>query len=420
MEISVLLPAYNEEKNVATLIGKIRGVLNQISKSYEIIVVDGNSKDNTREEAKKAGARVMVQKGRGYGNALKEGFEEAKGNYIVTMDADLSHDPEYIKDLWKEKDNFDIVIASRYVKGGGMEMPLNRILLSKFLNAFFARALSTPVKDLSSGYRMYNKKIFRDMKIVGSDFNVLQEILVRAYSDGWSVKEIPFHFKPRGEGESKLKLSKFAVSYMKTLKGLWMIRNSIESADYDSRAYNSIIPIQKYWQRKRFKIITGQVDKTKKILDVGCGTNRIIQELPQAVASDINFKRVNYLKKTNKYRVNSDINHMPFKDETFDTVICSQVIEHIPKEESVFKELNRVLKKGGLLIIGTPDYDKRTWRVIEKVYKKILKNAYGDKHITNYGRDMLDRILKQHGFEIINHKYIMNAELIIKAKKNEI
>lgn len=418
MEISILLPTYNEGKNIGILIERLKDVLGSITKEYEIVVVDGNSEDNTREEAKKAGARVVIQTGKGYGNALKEGFQTAKGNYIITMDGDLSHDPVYIKEMWKEKDNYDIIIASRYVRGGGADMPLNRILLSKFLNSFFARALSTPIKDLSSGYRLYNRKIFKDLGVVGNDFNALQEILVRAYSNGWSVKEVPFHFKPRKEGNSKLKLSKFAISYMKTLRGLWMIRNSVGSADYDSRAYDSIIPIQRYWQRKRYKLIMKHVDKNKKILDMGCGTNRIIQDLPNAVAADISFSRVNYLKRTNRYRTVSDINHIPFKDEAFDTVICSQVIEHILKNDKVFKELNRVMKKGGTLLLGTPDYDKTTWRLIEAIYKLILSNAYGDQHITKYGRKMLFNTLKQNGFDILGYDYVLNSELVIRAKKN--
>lgn len=419
MEISVLLPTYNEGKNISLLVRKLKEALKEISQEYEIVVVDGNSGDNTREEAEKAGAKVFTQKGKGYGNAIKEGIQHTKGEYLVTMDADLSHDPVFIKNMWKEREKCDIVIASRYIRGSRMDIPLHRMLLSRILNSFFARALSTPIKDLSSGYRLYNKKVFKDMEIVGNDFNVLQEILVRAYSNGWLVKEIPLHFKRRMGGESKLKLFKFARSYMKTLKRLWLIRNSVESADYDSRAYDSMIPIQRYWQRKRFKTVMRAVDKNGKVLDVGCGTNKIIQNLQNAVASDINFHRINYLKRTNKYRIVSDINSIPLKDESFDTVICSQVIEHVPKNEKIFKELNRVLRKGGILILGTPDYDKTTWRVTEAVYKKLLKNAYGDKHITEYSKKMLIELLKQNGFTTLECSYVANSELIVKAKKNE-
>ncbi|MEM4267003.1 MAG: methyltransferase domain-containing protein, partial [Candidatus Nanoarchaeia archaeon] len=199
----------------------------------------------------------------------------------------------------------------------------------------------------------------------------------------------------------------------------WEIRNSVESVDYDSRAYDSIIPIQRYWQRKRYSIIMEGIDRNKKILDMGCGTNKIIQELPEAVASDIDFRRINYLKKTNRYRIVSDVNYIPFKNEIFDTVICSQVIEHIHRNENIFREFNRVLKKEGMLILGTPDYDKVTWRMIEYLYKKLLTNAYGDQHITKYTKNELVNMLMKHGFQIISQDYVMNSELVIKAKKNE-
>lgn len=393
-EISVVLPTYNEGGNVGELIQRLNKVLSSLTKKYEIIVVDGHSKDNTVKEAKETGAKVFLQKEKGYGAALKEGFQAAKGDYIITMDADLSHDPIFIRDLWKKRHSYDLVIASRNIKGGKADMPITRRMLSRLLNLFFSYVLSTPVKDLSSGYRMYKKEVLDEIKIVGKDFNVLQEILVRAYSAGFMITEIPFHYKPRKAGKTKAQLLKFFVSYLKTLKRLWSLRNSIESADYDERAYYSKIPLQRYWQRKRYKLVMKFLSKDdksgkNKVLDIGCGSSKIIQNLPEAIGLDKDSKKLRYLRKTNKHLVNASINDLPFKDNSFDTVICSQVIEHIKVDKKTFCEMNRVLKNNGKLIIGTPDYSTTSWRFWEWIYGKVLSKAYADEHITHYTKKVL-------------------------------
>ncbi|MFH0876152.1 MAG: glycosyltransferase [archaeon] len=418
-DISVVLPAYNEGKNIGHLIIKLKQFLSGMNLNYEIIVIDGRSKDSTQEVARTAGAVVIEQKGKGYGNALKEGFNTAKGEYVLTMDADLSHDCIFIRDLWEKRKSSDLVIASRFVNGGLADMPLSRVVLSGLLNKFFSSVLAIPIKDLSSGFRLYKRSILSQIDLAGTDFNILQEILVRLYSVGWTVREVPFHYKQRREGESKAKLAKFAVSYFKTLRRLWALRNSTESADYDERAFNSRIPLQRYWQRKRYKVIMGFLDTRESILDVGCGTSKIIQNLSNAIALDVSFSKLRYLKKTNKFLANASVMNLPFMDESFSTVICSEVIEYIEKKDVIFEELKRVLKKGGVLIIGTPDYSKVTWRMVGGIYNLVLGGAYGDKYncVSQYTYDELSGKLKSLGFNISEAKYIYNSELIVKAVK---
>jgi len=187
-DLSVVLPSYNEGDNIGILVSKLNKTLSSMNLNYEIIVIDGRSKDKTQETARAAGAVVVEQKGKGYGDALKEGFRTAKGKYVLTMDADLSHDPIFIRVLWENRESADLVIASRFIKGGLADMPLSRVILSGLLNKFFSLALSIPVKDLSSGFRLYKKSVLSELDLNGTDFNILQEILVRLYSAGWVVE----------------------------------------------------------------------------------------------------------------------------------------------------------------------------------------------------------------------------------------
>ncbi|MFH0936537.1 MAG: glycosyltransferase [Candidatus Woesearchaeota archaeon] len=418
MDLSIILPTYNEESNIKDLIIQVKTILKNIKMSYEIIVIDANSKDNTQKNARELGAKVIIQKNPGYGSALKEGFEIAQGDYILTMDSDLSHDPKWITTLWKNRESADILIASRFVRGGKTDTSLFRKILSLILNNTFAIALSTPFKDLSIGYRLYKKNVIQEIKIIGHDFNVLQEILIRSYSSGFIIKEIPVHVKKRKEGKSKLQLFKFGISYLKSLFRLWKLRTSIESADYDSRAYYSKIPLQRYWHRKRYKIIMKFLNHEKNILDIGCGTSKIIQNLPTATALDLRFNRLRFLKKTNRYLINGDVNNLPFKDKSYKVIIFSNVLEHLENDQKALKEINRVLKNNSILILNTPDYGTLMWRIIEFFYTKIIsQGGHCHEHKNKYTyKKLRDRLLKD-GFKIIDHKYIFGSELAVKCIK---
>lgn len=226
LQMTILIPALNEQGNIGELIRRCRAVLDQTGISGEMLVVDGGSSDKTVSEAEEAGARVIAQKGRGYAGALKQGFAQASGERVLTMDSDLSHEPEVIAQLWAARDRADVLIASRYVPGGKADMTAFRAVLSRILNFVFTRALSIPVKDISSGFRLYRRVWLEKIEITTVDFDVLEEILIKIYNLGGTVAEVPFHYRPRKEGKSHAKLFKFGVAYCKTLVAMWKLRRS--------------------------------------------------------------------------------------------------------------------------------------------------------------------------------------------------
>jgi SAM-dependent methyltransferase len=296
-------------------------------------------------------------------------------------------------------------------------MPLLRTLLSKLLNRFYGVFLSLPFKDISSGFRMYNTRIFEDVRLDSNDYSILIESVLKAYANGWIVDEVPFRFEPERFGNSTKRAFSFLLTYLRSLFRMWQLRNSVFSADYDERAYNSIIPLQRYWQRTRYRVIMSCVDRSGTILDIGCGTSRIIQQLPGAVGLDISLKKLRYLRGHGIRLAKADISRLPFKSGSFSLVICSQVIEHVPPVPEIYNEIGRVTRPGGILVIGTPDYGRVSWRVIEFFYGKLLPGAYAEQHITHYTRESLGKMLRENGFEILEHHYVGGSELIIKAKK---
>ena len=416
IDLSVVVPAIDEEHNIPGLIERVSKVMDRLEKSYEILVVDGGSRDQTVEKATAAGARVVRQRGKGYGGALRTGFQEARGNHIFTMDADLSHEPEFFLRMWECRDQAEVVIASRYVSGASADMSFFRYFLSRILNGVYGAILSLGIRDLSSGFRMYRKAALDSITFQGEDFDTLQEILLKLYCQGWRVTEVPFHYRVRKSGRSHVRLLKFARAYLATLFKMWGLRNSIQCADYEIRAFYSQIFLQRYWQRKRHHIILDLTAPQGKLCDVGCGSSKIIMDLPAAVGVDISFRKLRYLRKTNARLVQASLFQLPFPDRAFDCVVCSEVIEHIPREGAL-EELKRILSVGGTLVLGTPDYGKKTWCVIEKIYGWVHPSGYAHEHMTHYTYISLKQELERLGFEILQHTYICNSELVFQAKR---
>jgi len=118
MDISVILPVLNERENIIALIPRLRSALERERLTYEILIIDGKSDDGTPEAATALGARVMLERRAGYAGALLTAFEEASGDYLLTLDADMSHEPDFISKMWKARTQGDIVVASRYTRGG--------------------------------------------------------------------------------------------------------------------------------------------------------------------------------------------------------------------------------------------------------------------------------------------------------------
>ncbi|MEE8142980.1 MAG: glycosyltransferase [Planctomycetota bacterium] len=229
MDLSVVLPTVNEEKNVAELIPKLHRVCDELRISHQVLVADGGSTDATAARAVEAGAEVFRQQQPGYGGALVEAFQRVQGNHVLTMDCDLSHPPEVLRDLYSARAKADIIIASRYVKGGGATMPLSRKLLSMILNKIFRWTLGIPILDMSSGFRLYRRELLEKLTTTHRDFSFGQDILIQAYSAGYSAYEVPFHYLPRVEGSSKARVFKFGISYLKLLKASWKLRGSIRT-----------------------------------------------------------------------------------------------------------------------------------------------------------------------------------------------
>jgi dolichol-phosphate mannosyltransferase len=416
-DLAVVIPTWNERENLDLLLPALNELFGELGLKAEVVIADAGSSDGTQEAAVRRGARVVVQREQGYGALLLAGFASTLAPYIVTMDADLSHRPMFLADLWRNRNRAEVLIASRYVEGGRGQMSPLRKILSLILNRLYARILSVSVRDLSSGFRLYRRDVLANLNLKARDFDILEEIIVRVYANGWRIIEVPFTYVARGSGASHARLFKLGIAFLKTLLRMWRLRNSVESADYDYRAFDSPIWLQRYWQRERHRIILNYTQGSDTVLDIGCGSSRIILDMVHAIGLDISQGKLRWLRPRHRKLVRASCERLPFIDESFSTVINSEVIEHVPDVPEIFKEMWRVLRPGGVLIVGTPDYGRWRWRLLEWVYGKILPGAYAHEHITHFTHKTLSKKLEDCGFLVEGCRYVGYCEMIFKAWK---
>ena len=131
------------------------------------------------------------------------------------------------------------------------------------------------------------------------------------------------------------------------------------------------------------------------------------------VGIDILLRKMRYARKFSEPLINGSIWALPFADKSFDCVVCSEVIEHIEAGEQPFCEMRRVLKAGGRLVLGTPDYGPPWWRMFEAGYKFAVPGGYADEHITQYTRASLIALVEKFGFRVEEYDYILGSELIL-------
>lgn len=217
MKDIIIIPTYNEKKNITEIVSKIFRLLPEIW----VLVVDDNSPDGTaiavknlQEKFPNLDLLVRPKKeglGRAYIHAFSEVLQQNDVHSITTMDADFSHDVQYLPQMISEIQKFDVVVGSRYVKGGGIEgWESWRKILSGFGNFYFRLITRLPIFDCSGGFNAYRIDILRKInleEIISSGYVFLVELKYYLWKIGAKFKEIPIVFKTRREGESKINMS---------------------------------------------------------------------------------------------------------------------------------------------------------------------------------------------------------------------
>jgi dolichol-phosphate mannosyltransferase len=232
--LAVVLPAYDESENLRILLPELRSVLDSLVEveSTILVVLPLAATVVEQQEVVDLGA-VCVIRGPSdtFGDAVRSGIKAVPitADYIIFMDADGSHSPTTVPRLVEFADGNDVVIASRYVRGGKSDNgPLLRAM-SRSLNMCFRIVLRVPCDDLSTSFKLYKREQLQAITLTCDKFDIVEEILFRLQRkvgrSSFRVHEVPDYFRERKFGESKRQLGPFIVSYFLTLIRLRMSRN---------------------------------------------------------------------------------------------------------------------------------------------------------------------------------------------------
>jgi len=206
--VSVVIPVFNEELTIGDIVARTRSTLEQFKLPYEVLVIDDGSVDRSAEIAQTSEAHVLREAHQGKGHALRLGFERAKGDVIVTLDSDGSHQPEEIPLILRcmmEK-KVDFAIGSRFFDTdvNNAKIPnVNRIgnrMFSDLIQLF----TGVKISDSQSGFRAIKSSVIKKMRLNSRGYEVESEMLVKALKMGVRVAEIPVSFEQRTVGKSKL------------------------------------------------------------------------------------------------------------------------------------------------------------------------------------------------------------------------
>jgi dolichol-phosphate mannosyltransferase len=225
--LSIIVPTYNERDRLPELVTAIFAAFAAARLHGELIVVDDNSPDGTGALAEQLAARhairVLHRSGKlGLGTAVVDGFNAAAAPVVGVIDADMSHPPMLLTRMFAAMQDAraDVVVASRYIPGGGTrDWPFTRLLMSR-VACLLARRL-TPVRDATSGFFLIRRDVARTVRISAGGFKICLELLVRGRPA--SVLEVPYVFAGRTVGESKMNL-KEALGYLVQLRDLHRFR----------------------------------------------------------------------------------------------------------------------------------------------------------------------------------------------------
>ena len=225
-----MIPAYGEAENLRVLLPSIKEITKDLAVPSEIIVLDAESPvDDTQAVCVENQVRWVSRTGGSrYGDAIRTGIRSCTGDFVITMDADGSHNPQFIYKMWEKRLDADVVIASRYIPGGVTENPWLLVAMSRILNITFKFFVGMPVYDISNSFRLYHGDLLRSIEPKYSDFDILEEILAKIIWGNFTppavIIEIPFRFEQRKYGKPKRNLLVFTAQFLIALFKLRWLR----------------------------------------------------------------------------------------------------------------------------------------------------------------------------------------------------
>jgi len=331
----------------------------------------------------------------------------------------------------------DIVLGSRNLKDSVIKVkpPIHRILLGKAFSWLFRRLFKIKIFDTQCGFKAVNREIFQDLSsdlnIDGFAFDV--DLIVKAHKKGYKILEMPIVWSYKKGSKINCLRQIFAMG--KDLLTIWLetkkkeaetnnlkeFYDSIQGDAYEKAGKSWFLP-RKFWHVHKNKEIVRRVEG-KDVLDVGCGSGNVVKRLldkgKKVVGIDIGKGFVSFCQSRYENAVfcKADSEHLPFFDECFDSIVCSEVIEHLENPEEALREFNRILRPEGKLIITTPNISFR-WALLEAIWTRVRSKILETRH-RSFTKRRLNFLLDVTGFSVLhNSQFMFGCLLIAEARKN--
>jgi len=234
--LSIVVAAYREGESLALLLPNLTHSARALVPKFEVLVVDTvEPMDDTQAVCAANQVRLIRrQPTNDYGDAIRTGIAASRGDFVLIMDADGSHNPEFIRELWQQRRRAEVVIASRYTVGGRTDNPRLLVGMSRLLNQLFRLVARFPVLDVSNSFRLYRGEPLRKLQLTFRHFDILEEILAKLLwrqPDPAQVLEIPYHFERRLAGDSKRNLLVFGLHFLAAGFRLLRMRRRLKEGD---------------------------------------------------------------------------------------------------------------------------------------------------------------------------------------------
>ncbi len=407
ISLSVVMPVYNERYLVGAMLNQLSGLEVDGISRLEVLIVDDGSTDGTLEILEEYTSLnpqrfhlIKHDENRGKGAAVRTGIAAANGDLIVFQDADLEYDPRDYSRLVKPfiEDGADVVYGSRFATAERRRVLLFRHQLGNRLITFFSNLFTDlNLTDVETCYKMLRAPLLKSIPLRSNDFAMEIEITAKVAKRHCTVFEVPISYRGRSYREGKKIGWRDGVKALWTVLKYWLIDDLYRDDAYGGQILHSLDRARRFngWMADAIRPWLGA-----RVLEIGAGIGNITNwMIPRDlyVASDINPNYLHYLQNYAAGKPYLKIARVDLEDpasfadleESFDTVICLNVLEHVKDPLVSLSNIFNVLEPGGRLLLYVPSGPRRF---------STLDEALG--HRCRYDRETLGSELTTTGFEI--------------------
>ncbi len=405
-DLSILIPLYNEEEYLATLLERVVSASLPSGMGREIIVVDDGSDDGSAEVAADFASRypgvvrlLRHETNRGKGAAVRTALNAARGEFCIVQDADLEYDPNEYSRLLKPllEGKADVVYGSRFLVAGE-----RRVLY--FWHAFANRILvglcnmaaDLNLTDVWTCYKAGRTSLLRGIPIRSDRFGIEPELTIKLAQRGARIYETPISYNGRTYEEGKKIGATDALAAVVVILRTWLISDIYKESGGETLDALSDAPNFNRWMAETIRPFVGS-----RVLEIGAGIGNLTRHLARRreryIATDVDEEHLSRLRTQLHHRPNLEVRHCDlaaaedFKswESSVDTVVCLNVLEHVQDDLAALRNIHGVLEPGGRAIILVP-FGQELFGSLDV--------ALG--HYRRYGREELRGKLEAAGFRV--------------------